>query len=238
MPRHPSGPDLAEHQKPLNANEADRSNRQLRLSVYLNCITAIGAIVGIVGLIFVYFSLNVTQTAADAARQQAETAQRSFESEQRARIAVTEASLGAPIEVGKPFSIFVSFQNVGKEPAVDVNIRQRTGDAPGPNIDLVSGVILPANNTCNGLEPLEGGNVLYPGVSGYRKGESWRDDSVDWNAHIQAILDRKLYAFVNGCAVYKTLGKPHHSAYCFYLHKSDVDAQWRFSVCQSGNSAD
>jgi hypothetical protein len=74
------------------------------------------------------------------------------------------------------------------------------------------------------LNPIDGGNVMYPGTSIYHKKEAWAgnlskdenpSEGVELDTLIPSIISGTYIAYVQGCAVYRTLGTAHHTDIVF-----------------------
>ena len=112
----------SEENKRYSDEQSDR-RKQLKISVLLNWITAIGAGISFLALVALFVSLSFSRKATNAAVSQAETTQREFESSQRPWLYGSEYQVGQ-LELGgsvPQMNIAFSITNVGHSVARNVS---------------------------------------------------------------------------------------------------------------------
>jgi hypothetical protein len=117
--------EVQPHAQEEQHRAAERSywRRELHIMGWLNWITAIAVVGGIVSLIYIKQTLDATSIAANAARIQAEVAMRQVELSERPWI-TADATLSQPLNSrGGWVKLDVSLKNVGRSVAWDVRIR-------------------------------------------------------------------------------------------------------------------
>ena len=85
---------------------------------------------------------------------------------ERAWISVLGATLGAPLEEGKPIRFTVIFQNTGKQPAIDLAFNNQNAVITAPPYEDWTGLSVSKNTSCEGLSPIEGEFVAAPNSAG------------------------------------------------------------------------
>lgn len=155
-------------------------------------------------------------------------------------MAPINANLLHPLEPGKQVvTVIVNTLNVGKEPAF--------GEVNAALIDAASPNEIRDRHACNGVSPTEGQATIYPSDTFGGTLSFARDFSKTPTVMSDIIAGRQIL-FVMGCLAYTTLGKPHHSGFCFYLYpaigpETGVEfarpvSEWTFKGCPVGNYAD
>ena len=196
-----SRPEL---QRPEERHFWERHIRHhIRVAIWLNCITGVGTVVGLVGLVFVYLTL--------------ESAERSTTIANRAWIAPLRIVVEDKFRLGEKFAYRVAFQNVGKEPATNIVIDAVEGTIDAPAVagswDAVftrSGV---KKYDCQKVHPNSGGLVTYPSVSPPNEFTASTDKLIPDE---DAVLNGTKILYVKGCFGYETFNEGHYSWFCYY----------------------
>ncbi len=218
-PKEPAIAKLPAGQSSHQAQERDYWGRQLRLARWLNGITLGAAIVGLVGLFFVYRQLVETHDA--------------IARDNRAWIEPMSPVYSiTPVKPGDRIGVFIPYDNVGKEPATDLKVFSRPFwiDNPSPprggRIDDLS---IPINNTCDLASRSSQKGII-----------AWhaRKNPMVYAAPELGTTDygfftgQKIFGY-QGCFKYNSFGASHASEFC-YLLTAVLDrppAQWVWSVC-------
>jgi hypothetical protein len=160
--------------------------------------------------------------------------QTALERIQRTWISPYAARHDGPIQARKDFPIKVTYQNPGKEPAIDVSDNYDGGTASmiGRNQGWDS-LVIPPNHSCDGVKSREGQWVVYPSAINERHFAA-AADMVD-----QSLVDGTRVLCIHGCFVYTTFGKTHRSSYCFYLEPipDQPSEKWPLKNCPGEGQA-
>lgn len=156
----------------------------------------------------------------------------------RAWLAPRRVRVDGKLVEGSNLEYLIDYENVGKQPALDVGIFE-DADSPG-TVDIPSegaswysvfeGV---ANNSCNGKVPRKGDLVIYPGPGD-------RPYSVRTKYPVpKDVFERKKVLMLKGCMIYKTFDELRQSAFCFILAPIAglPPEEWKFVRCPTGNFA-
>jgi len=118
-------PHVAPPTDPQTAEEHHRAaerrywRRQVRVGKWLNAITAIAALAGIIGLVFVYRGLIATRKAADAATRQAEISEDTAKRQIRGYLGITEMRFDCKdCVLDETNNIEVKSENYGATPLI------------------------------------------------------------------------------------------------------------------------
>jgi hypothetical protein len=193
-----------------DAAENNFWRRQLRAAWWLNGITLLAALIAI-GTVGVLIS-----TLKDA-RQATVWANQAW-------IAPRTAYLQRLLTLSDLPSFKVSYDNIGKQPALDTQMWARVELA---GADLLIGSfskpelaesVIGQNPTCD--RALQRGQVIWPSSS---KVEAYSDLSIDDPTQqppiTQAVLDGKDALVIQGCFIYKTFDEVHKSSFCYWFRQ-------------------
>jgi hypothetical protein len=146
------------------------------------------------------------------------------------RNAFFDPQLPPPTNPGDPFYVAVTYDNPGKEPALNASRYQEpfwTSYAP-----FVEQLRVEKNNTCSKLtsETNPVICVVWPG------GDIGQYTSRGSNPPIRAdreFLNQHKILGYHGCFRYETFGEPHFTAYCYILdpRPSHSVADWLWGLC-------
>ena len=198
--------------------------------------------------------LQTAQDAAEAAKIAATAAKSSADANigqltemresGRAWVSPTNATLDRPISAGFPLGFHVLYQNTGREPALALNqlvISDTFSNVPPiQNWDNIP----VRNDTCDHVDPREGGQVVYPSGGQVLGGNAYSYDArlVDKpfaKLIYDAVVAKTVVFYVKGCFAYTTVNKIHKSGFCYFLRppNEQIGQQWEFKICPKGNSA-
>lgn len=182
---------------------------------------------------------------AHAAEQQAASTEQSlgvsrqtFTLGQRAWIATVGIAngKGAP---GNRVDAGMMYQNTGHSPATDLNVAQRftfvpTVPLPGPDN---FGFAAPPFDSCDQQRPVSGGDTVFPSASPTGATSIPMDRRP---AYAPDLPEMKRILVWQGCFAYNTLGKAHHTRFCFWFRPipGQPMSAWDWDPCSHGNSAD
>jgi hypothetical protein len=204
--------------------------RQIRAAWWLNGITLFAAIIALSTIIVLIFTLIDARKATVEAN--------------RAWVAPRSAYLTQPFVLNEHPVFRVTFDNVGKEPApniqtwwlvkiVDANLL--VPSLKEPNLfESAFG----KNQACDGHTSREAGETLWPS----EKLESYTQFYVpNPNDPVitQEVLDGRAAVVVQGCVLYETFNKLHQSAFCFWFRQVPPTMTISHSamICPIGNDA-
>jgi len=148
-----------------------------------------------------------------------------------------EAQLFGPFEIGKEFRTKILYDNVGREPAIDVTIKAGSGLVDPPPVGGLFGQLKVevVYKTCFAVAPESTKITVYPSTA-----RSYEHVSIMAAALAkQEIKDGTKILYVSGCFRYSTFNRMHLSHFCFFM-RSEVGkdvAEWRWRNCPEGNYA-
>ena len=133
---------------------------------------------------------------------------------------------------GKPVKIVVHYDNIGREPALDVSFDQAWRAIPAPTAIDWADFSPGPNTTCESAIPKNGSVSAFPRYPGDYEARVTFQELV-FN---DAIAHRLSIFYAIGCVAYKTFGAVHKSAYCFYLDPSPgiPSQEWRYRLVRLG----
>ncbi|HME23516.1 MAG TPA: hypothetical protein VKI44_19695 [Acetobacteraceae bacterium] len=173
---------------------------------------------------------------AAAASRQADNAERALIQATRAWVGPSEANLEADPKNETPVDARITYQNTGKEPAIqfafttpDRFTTTDEDDRSGRNSARIAGDV----NACRTTLPSPNGQVIYPtSFSAYTVGVTFPKEMIG-----QEEAEGKKFLIIQGCFVYVTTGRVHHSMWC-YLYKTGQTKKEHLNICAVGNYAD
>jgi hypothetical protein len=181
-----------------------------------------------------------TARAADAAirqseiaAKQAEISEKALTQAQRAWIGPTNASFTAEPKAGEPIDILISYQNTGREPALnfsyEVDVFSITETSPefGNRVN-------PFMTKCLQKNFAAPGQVVYPSTGFNQYDLSSKTDKALVDA---AVIAGDKVVVLQGCFVYLTGQIMRHSFFCFF-YKNNFSKISNLNICPSGHSAD
>ena len=200
-------------------------NWQLRLASWLNWITAVAALVALVGLWFVNESIKHADNGNIDAN--------------RAWINPVIMQVGA-WKKDNPINYFIFYRNEGKSPATGLAWNFDNGTFDSPINDDGRKIVVPPNYFCNDLWPTAGGAVEFPSSLIRFPGEGAHAYSgASDNTKTRVVVDDSILGgqkrfFVQGCVAYSTMTIIGRSQFCFYYHAQTN----QFRACPTGNAAE
>jgi len=184
---------------------------------------------------------ETSRRLAEAAARQAEAAIEATKisrdnviSTQRAWVGPRNARSESAPEVGKPLTVYMEYQNTGREPAIETtyDFDFFAGEQADPAVDQR---VLTFQNQCMTRWTPNRANVVFPsglGGTSYTLSKEISSDIID-----DKVLDGSKTLVLAGCLVYKTTNTIHRTTFCyFYSAKSTKPANW--NICGTGNFAD
>jgi hypothetical protein len=133
----------------------------------------------------------------------------------------------APQKVGDKIRVFLTYTNIGKEPALAIMENHRLvpivwNGSSANSTNLRIGI----NNTCRSATTKYGIGVAWPNIPATIVPD-------DFTLVTQQILDAKTIIILQGCYSYATFEKRHESAYCYILDRvpSKPIAEWFWFNC-------
>lgn len=208
---------------------------------YFNALTLFLAFVA--AAVAAVYAASVASLTEELARDSAAN----LDSSTRAYIAITGVKWDGVPEVGKNQRIKILFKNVGKEAAADFSLFAFVSNQfdfepdekgmPYVPLDKVQWPVDP----CSGVSldrKVIGSRPVYPDVPNEAIWYAFNPGGSTPEATFvpQRLLEGRTTILVAGCAIYRSLGKPRHSPFCFYYQparEQDVMAG-TFEWCPSG----
>ncbi len=236
----PAGNTETEEQE-HRAHERGFWERQIRVANRLNWITAGGAIVALVGLGFVYWSI----ISADNATTEAN----------RAWVGIYRADHG-PLNITKPMHIQLTLVNTGREPALRGNWGIKihsVNHIPETNGNFVADLASFRNEACDRVHifPSGEGTSIWPTLFHTPDPGNPNDpqlgpaeipyaSEIGEQGDIDLALTRNKSLILDACFVYWSGNQRRQTSARFLLRDSDgvAPSGWDFNQIPSGNSAD
>ncbi|MGA7711595.1 MAG: hypothetical protein WCA81_06820 [Rhizomicrobium sp.] len=163
-----------------------------------------------------------------------------FISGSRAWISPISIGLAAPIEKGKPLSIGLQYENVGRLPAFDLREHYTLESAPDAKMEDGSAMAtIGKADICAGVEPFKDAEVAYPNSGGARLTISVKPVDSKTGRPVElydSFLSGNHTLIVQFCIAYKTLETTHKSAFC-YFYRPGYTVGIDFNRCDKGNHA-
>lgn len=181
-------------------------------------------------------SVIVAAEQAKAAAKSASVSETAYISNQRALVGPTNASMASEPTKSKDAEVAIEYRDFGKEPAT--NFTYTADMFIAPENFFTSTLNGEANNritsqmlACMKSQTSEG-NIVYPTMTnGYNLyvtlDKKWIADSV--------ITGDKII-LAQGCFIYKTMGKIHHSYFCYFF-KNGSTKPANLNICPIGQYA-
>jgi hypothetical protein len=149
-----------------------------------------------------------------------------LQSTQRAWIVPLGAQLSLRVEGDRGIRFAVNVMNTGREPAVDVNLRLHNYviDSYNSRITDMRDIIVPPNNTCDGLEPIAGRSIVPPEPNG-TTATQWALDSQHGEPSLLAddkIVSGSKFYVAEGCFAYNTYRIRHTSSFCYVMEFDEM----------------
>jgi hypothetical protein len=208
------------------AYERDFWRRQIGVAKWLNGITACAAVVGIIGLIFVYLSLGETKRAGDIASKTLIEANRAWIAPEGA------IAKGDVVGGNDDISAKVFYTNIGKGPATRINSVYAWGTTDNKE-NASDAIIVGPNNTCVSLEPKNDGTVVFPTKLLHQ------ETSLPRQSISPSVKANKEVIFLQGCVIYETMKEIHKSWFCFIIYRDGTLAgQNTTALCGDGQGAE
>lgn len=179
---------------------------------------------------------DAAQKQADALGEAAKVSHESMILAQRAWVGPTNGAFSAEPSIGKPIEIAISYQNSGRQPALnfvylgDPFSATTAEDANG----TVGHMLTLYMEGCRNAKEWQGGSVAYPstGFSSYNLNTKTKDDFVD-----EAITKGDKIVFFRGCFLYQSFDAPRHSYFCYFYKQGQTKIQ-NLNICTTGHYAD
>jgi hypothetical protein len=141
--------------------------------------------------------------------------------QQRAWLTPIAATLVKTPEKDAGISMAILFTNSGREPAtgVRVQIKNSTIDSYDAKFANMPDIVVPKNDTCEGLTPDPGRTVIPPTAIG--TGVAITENSIHGEPRLVAddrVVNGTKFYVVRGCAAYLTQQKTRYSSFCYILY--------------------
>lgn len=119
------------HNQQLRGEDLEDKYRrsQRRIGIWLNWISGSAALVGLLGLLYLYATLKATQEAAHAASDASKTASEAMLLDQWPYLWASKVELTAPVST-QEMQVNITFKNIGKSPAYSVRSYKKFGLIP------------------------------------------------------------------------------------------------------------
>jgi hypothetical protein len=162
---------------------------------------------------------------------------------QRAWISPVAATLLRKLEKDRGILFGIDVINSGREPAVGVKmyIHNDTIESFDPQFADVTEITVPENTSCDLGIPERGASIVAPTAPGMFNLLAKDTNYGIPQFHVDdRILNGTRFYVVNGCVVYLTYNKPHHSKFCYILQSEVVDnvPKFKFATCGRNWDAD
>jgi hypothetical protein len=185
-------------------------------------------------------SADAAKTSADAARRTVDVSEDGV----RAWIAPTNFSFVDLNNANDPLRVRVSYQNVGREPAIKV--KNRSPSAIITNVTEQWGTLsnwheemFKPENICVDMNKTDVTSVVYPTTNVSAEIYIPTFDKMDRSTLLTRVKEQRAIYIVMGCFTYETLKNEKYSAFCGVLMpdtNKDI-SNWHFGPCPAGNEA-
>jgi hypothetical protein len=184
-----------------NTEERSFWERQIRVARGLNWITGVGAVVGVLGLIFIYAGLQESR--------------RSNIDANRAWISPTGMSATGGIDGTDDIPIQIHYSNLGKSPALKMDAQFDAVTVPTPaNLHSYDSLSGGPNNTCKRTALIEESYAIFPNGS-----QDNRRETIIPRVRVTPLVRSNQAAIlIQGCFKYETMGEIHYSWFCFVAY--------------------
>lgn len=175
-------------------------------------------------------------TQAAASKSAADAAEQTLIAAQRAWVGPTDARLDGDIKVGQDAKFVVTYQNTGREPALNLDVHSDPFIVTIVN-DLAGhskARALQDTQDCLFRASEPGTMVGFPtaGTQVYQLTVAFDGKLMD-----DDVLNGDKYLFIHICFTYSTFRQTHHSAAC-YFYKAKTTTPQHLNVCPYGSYAD
>jgi hypothetical protein len=154
--------------------------------------------------------------------------------ESRAWIAPANALLLDDLTIGEPFRFQIQYNNVGKEPALDVRPIYKIRPVEGQQFtDNTFNSVIESDDICHNVQVAPGADVIYPDQPGGYK----LNFGVPRGWLSADIVNGKSALIIEMCFAYRTVNAVHHTAFC-YFYRPGISENRQFNICTAGNHAD
>lgn len=212
--------------------------RQIRVAKWLNRITGGAAVVGLIGLGFVYLGIIHSDEATIEANRAWLAPTGIWHNKQEAYV------------VGQPINYMILFRNIGKSPAIRLNWNIENGYVQvADRIIDVSKTTFSQDDMCIGMDASDESGVVWPDPTQptYTASEGFplpslpvQSDELKRGPKIkvtQAMIDGTEAFYVRGCIAYSTITIVGKSSFCFYLNPYKGTGGGSSIQCHNGNDA-
>jgi hypothetical protein len=181
--------------------------------------------------------LNMGQLAI--ANRSAETAKQALDASSRAWIAPANAYFTSELSKNVPLSFEVQYRNTGRSPALDVHAIWDLQQVPVSKFeDNTFNAFIEADkpsDACKRLGTAPGADVAYPDQpDGYKL--LFTNHLADWVN--DGVLAGRTAVVLQMCFAYTTVGKVHHTSFCYFYRVGVSPPNKQMNICTAGNHAD
>jgi len=197
------------HEKQWREDQKTHWKRQIRLSEWLNRITAAGTIIALAALIFLYIQINIAKTA--------------LKTSERAWVTIPGVTLEAPIVADQKARVVAGLRNSSKSPALQMTIRHAVAVLSSmPSVDRESFLKHPTDST----------SILGPETTYH----SFNTDYLVTTDAMREIASKRVAFYSYGLIEYVDIfGTSHWLTFCFLTNDITIT---NLFTCQRGNDTD
>lgn len=175
-----------------------------------------------------------SQTAADASLKQVQDAESALTLAQRAWVGPSNAALTAAPQPGKPADLAITYQNSGREPALnliyDVDAFAMENTAITDELARIDSY----RQVCRTANQPPGGSVVYPATGSF---SSYNLSSTIAASNFDAqFLNGHEVLVIQGCFWYRTFKMQKHSYFCYYYDPKQTKIT-NLNICKIGADA-
>lgn len=196
------------------------------ITAITNVFSAVASAAAVIGLVFVYLTLQATRESTDSAN--------------RAWLEVRDVDFSPAFDHGQSRTS-ASIVNLGGEPAQNVRMSLLVGFQNTSTIDSAPFAVFPTSGLCDDTRTHPRGIVyhddplklkfMFPANRVFTNG-SLRNDVASKLHHGNSVLSYQ------GCLTYVTRHQLHHTLYCDYVGYNPLLNEVALRLCPLGNSAD
>lgn len=200
--------------------ERDKRRRE----IVMLCVVAVAAGIALVQMVLLRLQVEsaIQQTqlgiiSVKIAVQASKDAEKATVEANRAWIAPRGLYIDYEHSTKKGVDLIVEYENIGKEPALNLTFNQYiddfTGGAPASNNQTAPAI--KANKTC--IDPIKGHPPSFPMRQGGNEGMMLTMNDGNFLKNFPAMLAGNRTLYFEGCFSYVTFLATHRSAFCYYL---------------------
>lgn len=220
--RHPVEAAITSYQQQRQTHESDRAKRDV---ITIKVLLATGGFALIAAFAAIY-SDWIFSSQLDAMRE-----------DQRAWVGPIYANVASfPSDPNGSISVTIPLRNTGHQPAIrtilignseNIDIRAPAKEINSIEIEYAMRCLITPKSENQSFVIFPSSNI----ANDYIGHVDVKKDKIDWG-----VVYGTIYLLIRGCAIYETIGKVAHTAFCYYAQAGVVELGF-LRLCDRGNEA-